>query len=155
MVRDAGLRAMQMRRKRQRLVLVALIALAFSLLMYRVMPRRAGASGDDASPAPAREAAAPPALEPVTADWPGEMRRDPFRDVATPAPLGPARDEAIRAQAQKAIRPQVILQGDPARVLINGRIVLVGEEIAGFRLVGIEARSIIVEKEGVQVRIGL
>ena len=59
----------------------------------------------------------------------------------------------IEAEAKQLIKPQVILEGRPARVMIDGTIVQIGETFKGFLVISIENRSIIVEKQGVKVRI--
>ena len=59
-----------------------------------------------------------------------------------------ARVESIRAQAAK-LRVQSTLMGASPKALINDRLVGLGDVVASFRVTRIEARRIVVEREGI------
>lgn len=51
------------------------------------------------------------------------------------------------------LRPQSIIMGTSPKAMINGSLVGEGEVVASFRVVRIEARRIIVEREGIRLEI--
>jgi hypothetical protein len=57
---------------------------------------------------------------------------------------------SLKQQAQ-AIRPQSTIMGPNPRAMINGQMVGEGDVVASFRVVKIEARRIIVEREGIRL----
>jgi hypothetical protein len=158
MPRDAGTQSMQTALLRRRAALIALIVVALGLMAYRLVPKQTNAHADDVEPSALEGATAKngnpfAGLTPVDVTWPVALERDLFRSASTPTTLGPAREELIRTEALGTIRPQMILQGRPARVMIDGRVLEVGDVISSFTLRRIESRAIVVEKGGVQVRI--
>jgi hypothetical protein len=60
-----------------------------------------------------------------------------------------ARVDSIRAQAAK-LRVQSTLMGASPKALVNGRLVGLGDVVASFRVTKIEARRIVVEREGIK-----
>jgi len=62
--------------------------------------------------------------------------------------------ENLRLQAQEKLKLQttMVSQGKP-KALINGKLVGEGDVVAEFRLVRIEARRIIVEREGIKLEV--
>jgi hypothetical protein len=51
------------------------------------------------------------------------------------------------------VRPQSTMMGTSPRAMINGTLVAEGEEIESFRVLKIEPRGIIVEREGIRLAI--
>jgi len=160
MPRDTGMVTMQSQRRRRQFMLVGVIVVALGLLAYRLAPRGAQANVA-ADTDQAQRSATSGAFDTfngrnrVAVTWPVELQRDLFRvDIAKPT-LGGMHEDTIRAEAAKLVHPQMILQGRPARVMIDGRILEIGDVFAGFTIHAIENRSIVVEKEAVQVQIDL
>jgi hypothetical protein len=60
-----------------------------------------------------------------------------------------ARVEMIRAEAAR-LKVQSTLMGASPKALIDGRLVGVGDVVASFRVTRIEARRIVVEREGIK-----
>jgi len=60
-----------------------------------------------------------------------------------------ARVEQIRAEAAR-LKVQSTLMGASPKALVNGRLVGVGDVVASFRVTRIEARRIVVEREGIK-----
>lgn len=185
MVRDAGRRVIQVRQRRQKLVLAALVTVAAVIAVMRLLgsvpdevtavaDRRAADAAQDQPRGPA--AAPAPRIE-VT--WPVELARDLFawESVLGPLKTGVAEDEphadaqppadvdtpelprpdaeAIARQARATVRLEAILFESPPRALINGRLWREGEKIGPFRLQRIESEAVVVEKHGVATRIGI
>jgi hypothetical protein len=57
--------------------------------------------------------------------------------------------DSLRAQAAK-LKVQSTLMGSSPRALVNGRLVGLGDVVASFRVTKIEARRIVVEREGIK-----
>ena len=60
--------------------------------------------------------------------------------------------ESIQLQAAQ-LRLQTTLMGSQPRAMINGNLVAEGDAVASFRILKIEARRIIVEREGIKLEI--
>ena len=60
-----------------------------------------------------------------------------------------ARVDAIRTEAAK-LKVQSTLMGASPKALVNGRLVGLGDVVASFRVTKIEARRIVVEREGIK-----
>jgi hypothetical protein len=60
-----------------------------------------------------------------------------------------ARVETIRSEAAK-LKVQSTLMGASPKALVNGRLVGLGDVVASFRVTKIEARRIVVEREGIK-----
>jgi hypothetical protein len=60
-----------------------------------------------------------------------------------------ARVETLRAEAAR-LKVQSTLMGASPKALVNGRLVGVGDVVASFRVTRIEARRIVVEREGIK-----
>jgi hypothetical protein len=60
-----------------------------------------------------------------------------------------ARVETIRTEAAK-LKVQSTLMGASPKALVNGRLVGLGDVVASFRVTKIEARRIVVEREGIK-----
>jgi hypothetical protein len=60
-----------------------------------------------------------------------------------------ARIETLRAEAAR-LKVQSTLMGASPKALVNGRLVGVGDVVASFRVTRIEARRIVVEREGIK-----
>jgi hypothetical protein len=60
-----------------------------------------------------------------------------------------ARVETLRAEAAR-LKVQSTLMGASPKALVNGRLVGVGDVVASFRVSRIEARRIVVEREGIK-----
>lgn len=95
------------------------------------------------------------------------LRRDRFerirKDEKSSAPEGKSlpepvdemsRLEAVR-DAAAGLRLESIVTGNPPRAMINGRIVAPEQQINGFTLVRVAARFVLLEREGVTVRLDL
>lgn len=111
----------------------------------------------------------------VRVDLPKELARDLFRldasgyeRVAVPAPavetiptpvveksVDHSADESARVasirQAAGELRLQSTIRGEQPRAVINGISLAQGQQIKGFVLVRIEARQVIIERDGVQI----
>jgi len=61
--------------------------------------------------------------------------------------------ENLRAQASKLELRSTLISGGTARALVNDRLVGEGDTIAGFRVVSVEARRIVVERDGVKLEV--
>jgi hypothetical protein len=59
-----------------------------------------------------------------------------------------ARVESLRAQAAR-LKVQSTLMGASPKALVDGRLVGIGDVVASFRVTRIEARRIVVEREGI------
>ncbi|MBI1335680.1 MAG: hypothetical protein GC164_01810 [Phycisphaera sp.] len=78
--------------------------------------------------------------------------------VAEAGKLGPQRTDEVReadmqAQAKKSLTLQSTVLGARPWALINGKVLLVGQEIEGFKLIEVLARGVIVEKESLRVQL--
>jgi hypothetical protein len=60
-----------------------------------------------------------------------------------------ARVETLRAEAAR-LKVQSTLMGASPKALVNGRLVGIGDVVASFRVSRIEARRIVVEREGIK-----
>ena len=138
--------------------LVLLLALAGVVVQRRkqVGAPRAAAPSVAASPAPAlaAEMALP---EPVAWEVAPILRRDPFETAPAPrrAPRARVQTAAPPAAAPETPRvPQVqILLLDPERplALVDNRRVAVGDSIGGYRVVGIDAAGVTLERGGMRI----
>jgi len=86
-------------------------------------------------------------VEPDPEDKPKEQRPDSRAKTEDPETI-------IRAKA-KALTLQSTMVGPNSSAMINGQVLRVGEWIDGFRVVEIQARSCIVEREGVRVQLDM
>ena len=185
MVRDAGRRVIEVRQKRQRLVLAGLVTVAAVIAAMRLLgsaPDEVTAVADrmaaDATQGQPRGSAAAPGPT-IEVTWPVELARDLFdwESVIGPLQTGVAEDElqadeqppadvyapelprpdaaAVARQARATVRLEAILFESPPRALINGRLWREGEKIGPFRLHRIESEAVVVEKHGVATRIGI
>lgn len=73
--------------------------------------------------------------------------------------VGKPVDESERAKAVREATRGLTLQstmlGARPRAIISGRVLYAGDRLNGFVLSSIHARHVIVEKDGVQVRVGM
>jgi hypothetical protein len=150
---------------RRRAVFVALAVVAAIMWARHLLPRRSGDEGPSES-APANAIAPAPmnglhAECGVVVTWPIVIERDPFTSelfVAARAETVQARpaagaiaDEAVRVLDVQAIA----FIGSSPKLIINGKVRRIDEVIEGFRIVRCEHRSVIVEKDAVQVTVPL
>ena len=144
---------------------LAVIMLAVGVRMFSSGPESAVAAtepGGAAAPVAAPASTARPVHVPRVIDWPGKVARDPFasslvyRPVVVPKPVEPTPPPAppppppvdVAKEASEAIPLTATVLGDKPIAMINGRIYPVGGAVAGFRIVEIHARRIVVERDG-------
>jgi hypothetical protein len=60
--------------------------------------------------------------------------------------------EALKADAA-ALRPSSIVMGSSPRAMINGELVREGDSVAGFRVLRIEARGVVLENMGIRLAV--
>ena len=159
----AGEKLMEARRRRNRIALSLLLAVALGLVAFRVQGRLGKARTiDHASEAVATrdlaDASADGQIIPVT--WPIEAGRDPFvwdEEEDAPPTLPPPKPIAadVEQDAQTSLHLQAILNDGSPGAMINGQIVRPGQVIEGFRVERVEKRRVIVVRDGVVVGIGL
>jgi len=61
--------------------------------------------------------------------------------------------ERMVHEASKELRLQSTLFGESPRAMVNGRLLELGDEIAGFELVHVGERSAVLEKQGYRIRL--
>jgi hypothetical protein len=154
---------------RSKMALAGGLAVIFAAVTVRTF-----SSGPDqavAAPEPAQtsapvslsrgQQAAPP---PRAIDWPSGAARDPFASALVyrpvvvvkpdePAPPPPPPPKDLIKEATDAIPVTATVLGDRPLAMINGRIYRVGEIVAGFHIVDIQARRIVVERDNQQIPI--
>jgi hypothetical protein len=114
-------------------------------------------------------------LPPLRIDWPLTLHRDLFdqslvlpppttvpttrhaAEVPTPPPstrpAGPDPREQAIADARRNLRLSSTMLGPEPVALVNGQMYRVNDVVAGFRIVAIEDRRMIVERQGVRLAI--
>jgi len=175
----------ELKRDKKRTVLLAILVLVAIIVVGRQVvkafgPVRAEAAGTTAvagrpaAPAAVKRAAPADPASPAPAG--PVARRTVSRDIFTPGlelfppdqtqagkasvTTAPAVDEQaikvkqITSQAQ-ALALQSTVVCDVPTAIINGKVLKVGQELAGFEIVGIEARSCEVQKEGVRITLSM
>ena len=169
MAQNAGIQAMNAKRRLQRITLIGL-AVLFVLVSYArfVRQRPSGVEAEGVDPATPvyhdvdgeqkDPSAAPPMIEPIPVTWPVKLDHDPFA-WQTPRPrsavkAGPDK-QAIRRDAVDHLQLNAILLGDPPRVLINGQMYTRGKRVEGFEIVRIDQQWILVKKHDVELKIHL
>ena len=130
--------------------------------MVMASPPEAPATGADGEGAAAANTA--PSRNTVYVDLPSDVSRDLFAAPADPAPAAPGTGKSVAERAddnpQAAPSAQgLVLQstilGHPPRALINGRLLVPGDQINGFTLRRIVSREVILESHGIEVRLGM
>jgi hypothetical protein len=80
-------------------------------------------------------------------------------DLPTDPKLAPGISDYQRqvavVSAARALRLQSIVEGEDPLVLIDGQLLRTGQVVKGFTIQSIEARAVVLEMEGVRVRLGL
>jgi hypothetical protein len=90
----------------------------------------------------------------VVVDWPVVVERDPFRsDRVIPPSTGKADAAALAQEARQVLRFTGSILGEQPKAMVNGKLFGRGDVISGFRIMQIEKRQIVVERDGVTVRI--
>lgn len=155
----------------RRLVLAIPIGLVVVVLIVRALVRSpSGAAGGVAAPAAAARLFGPTAAQNsgspgIKVDWPTRNVRDPFHSdyvfpATLPKPLQPEADErvanarrleALRKEAKTHISLHGTMVGARPMAVINGEMRRQGEVIAGFRLKQVEAKHIVVERDGFEL----
>ena len=64
-------------------------------------------------------------------------------------------DNQVLRQALSELRLQSTMQGEQPRAVINGQSLSPGDRVKGFKLIRVEARSVILERDGQAVRLGM
>lgn len=83
-------------------------------------------------------------------------RLDDGEQVAVESgPSVSSQTQALVAEARRALNVQATAGGEAPRALINGQWHNVGDKIAGFTLVEVEARSVVVLRGGIRVRLSM
>ncbi len=62
--------------------------------------------------------------------------------------------ENLQSQAAKLDLQSTVMSNGTTKALINGTLVSEGDSVSGFRVVRIEAKRVIVEREGVKLEVG-
>jgi hypothetical protein len=152
------------------LLLVAVGLLLWGRLLWtQQVPRVVMAHPEEASGlAPGSEGSAPanaPAPRAtVYVDLPTDLARDLFAAAEAPAPLTPepdksgpqvADDNQQTTPTAKGLVLQTTILGTPPRALINGRLLVPGDRINGFTLRRILRREVVLEMNGIEVRLGM
>lgn len=79
-----------------------------------------------------------------------EVLRDPTQPLEAPAGQGEA------SQARGLPRLQSIMLGNgPARAVLDGQSYRIGDSVNGYRLVGIDADAVLLDKGGKRLRLAL
>ena len=93
----------------------------------------------------------------VVVDWPVVVERDPFHSdrVIPPnnAPNPKADAAALAEEARQTLRFTGSILGDQPKAIVNGRLYRKGDLVGGFRILQIEKHQIVVERDGVSVRL--
>lgn len=163
---------MEAKRRRQWIVLAALVLVAVVLgavRMVQQIPSRATASNTPVAANESESATELPSV-PTAVDvtWPRELKRDLFAweavfEVEQPqeeepvaeAPVERPDPAAVRRDAEREVALQAIIFGEEPIAMINGEVTKVGQTVAGFRVVRIEARRIVLEKENIEISLEL
>lgn len=163
MARKTGLRVMEIRRRRQWATLAVLAAAAVVLAIIRLPPRYSIVATASALPNPDHAGhradqsrpSGQPTAEPLLVAWPMELQRDLFEWEDLPGPASSMPVDALLREAQKSLTLQAILLSETPQAVINGRVWRCGQTVEGFRIVRIEPRRILVEKQQTEVEIEL
>lgn len=84
------------------------------------------------------------------------LRHDPFvRPDLAAAPASGAQASEIAARAWKPQLRAVVVAGKGSMVNVDGTIVLLGGEVDGFRLVGVEERKAVFTKDGARIEVSI
>ncbi len=167
-------------KQRQMIILGSLVVVMLGLMirvLYKPAPPQAQASQSPAMPASGAGTGSPPAARPalprVVVNWAAEASRDPFdltkalgspgcvpappvhTGEATPAPTRQQQDQDLRKAALDQLQVQATLLGNRPQALINGQTWQIGQVIQGFTLRAIHSRSVVVEKDGIQITINM
>lgn len=158
--------------------LLAVGLLLWGRLLIKDVPRTATAEPTAkvvaAEPVSARalEAESGPAVT-VVVDLPGSLTRDMFAldtsvypkakngeesSVPAKAPIETP-DKAYRVakatEAARGLTLEGVILGDDSRVIINGQLLQEGQQIEGLTVYRIENRKVVLEMDGVYVRLGM
>jgi hypothetical protein len=93
----------------------------------------------------------------VVVDWPVVVERDPFRSdrVVPPSHAGNAKADAsaLAEEARQTLRFTGSILGDQPKAIVNGKLYRKGDLVGGFRIQQIDKTQIVVERDGVSVRL--
>jgi hypothetical protein len=179
---EAAPRKLQSLSANQKKISALMILLALALLLWgrllwtQQIPRsvlahpeeEAAAPVGPADPVPANPV---PARTPIYVDLPQDLQRDLFAfnssdfggqeaAAAVPQPQGksgpqPADDRQRAARGLRGLVLQSTILGEPARAVISGQVLVAGDRIGGFTLRRIERREVVLEMNGIEVRLGM
>jgi hypothetical protein len=138
-----------------------LIVAAIGVRQYLRASRVGAANASDAARmGPAPEASRVPSASTraprFKVGWPVELQRDPFRsDVVFPPAVkqaprtgpepAPVDQAKLLADAREKLKLTAVFLGETPTAMINGRLYRVGSVVAGYRIVEITRREIIVQ----------
>lgn len=157
-------------RKKQQVKVSALIGLMIVLIALaigRMLPSSSASAADErndpaahgATSLAAPEATARPRPRRITVDWPVDAARDPFawddRFPVPSRPTAPTEPATINPPKEVTIHLQGIVYGEAPWAIIDGRIARVNDLIGDVRIVRIEKRFIIVERDNTRWQIDL
>ncbi len=153
--------------------LIAVALLLWGRLILKNAPRTALADPKEGQVAlqtlPTRQAAA--LTREVHLQLPKGGKRDLFamaehrfartemspESAQTAKSVGETSDSDVRTravqQAAMALRLQTTILGTPPRAMIDGQLLGPGETIKGFEIVEIQQREVVLQKDGIQVRL--
>lgn len=151
------------RQLRVKLAWVIGLSLVLAALVTRWMLGLPASAGAAVGAAPDEDALAYPATMTwtrhgrIVVDWPVVVQRDPFRsDRVIPsnhAANVKADAAALAEEARQTLRFTGSILGEQPKAIVNGRLFRKGDVVSGFRILQIEKRQIVVERDGVSVRI--
>ena len=149
--------AMAARSSRRKLAWVVGLSIVLAALVARWMLMLTPASAEAAEPPmpefPSSMARARMAR--VVVDWPVVVERDPFRSDRVIPPNGGGRTDAaaLAEEARQALRFTGSILGEQPKAMVNGRLYRKGDMVSGFKILQIERTQIVVERNGVAVRV--
>ncbi len=159
-------------------LIVAMLAIGMLLwgrLMLKQVPRTASAGIADMFSDASDAGAAKPAkaeTRKISLVLPAPAARDLFKldpsqykrtlslsDLPIEPKLAPGISDYQRqvavVSAARALRLQSIVEGEDPMVLLDGELLRTGQVWKGFTVLTVEARAVVLEMEGVRVRLGL
>jgi len=80
-----------------------------------------------------------------------ELKRDPAPKQPAPAPKEEPTNEQLQREAASRLELKAISFGPVPVALIGGRAYRVGDTVAGFHVLAIEASQVTIDREGVQI----
>ena len=150
----AAMAAARFRRKLAWVIGLSVVLAALVARWMLMLPASAEAAEQPTPDFPASMARS--RLARVVVDWPVVVERDPFHsDKVIPSGHAgnPKSDAALAEEARQALRFTGSILGEQPKAIVNGRLYRKGDVVSGFRILQIEKTQIVVERNGVSVRV--